>query len=393
VLDLGQFIAIPFCSLWLAWLGAEVISVESRRRMTSRTAPPFAPGHRGDPDASGYYNLLYSSKKSCTIDMTTPAGRELVRRLGTKVDVMVDNFSSGVLTKLGLSYDVISRDNPRLIALSCGAFGRSGPMKDARGLHSAVNLYSGVADVTGYPGGAPRILGGCLPDPFSGTYGLFSIMAALHHRSRTGEGQFIDLAMYEAMMTLIPEAVIDLTMNGRDPLRRGSRDRLKAPHGIYRCLEDDTWVALCCDDEQDWAALCKASGRIGWLADARFVDVATRLANVEALDAAITEWTRTLTAARATETLRAHGLAAGPVLRSDQLIDDAQLNHLGAVISTEHPKAGVRRQLGLPFRMDSAGFAYRRAPLLGEHTHAVLTTLLGVTEAEYAKLDSDGVLN
>jgi crotonobetainyl-CoA:carnitine CoA-transferase CaiB-like acyl-CoA transferase len=393
VLDLGQFIAIPFCTLWLAWLGAEVISVESRRRMTSRTAPPFAPGHPADPDASGYYNLLYSAKRSCTIDMTTAAGRDIVRRLGGVVDVMVDNYSTGVLDKLGLNYDTISRTNPRLIALSCGAFGRSGPMKAARGLHSAVNLYSGVADVTGYQGGGPRILGGCLPDPFSGTYAGFAVMAALHHRDRTGRGQFIDLAMYEAMMTLIPEAVIDLTANDRDPVRRGNRDPVKAPHGIYRCRDADSWVAISVDGDHDWAAWCRATGNSALVNDVRFSSAGARRIHADALDAVVSEWTRSRAAADAAHTLQAHGVAAGPVQRSDQLIHDECLVHLGTVVSTDHPKAGTRRQLGLPWRMDSAGFAYRRAPLLGEHTHEVLTTLLGIDETEYARLDADGVLS
>jgi crotonobetainyl-CoA:carnitine CoA-transferase CaiB-like acyl-CoA transferase len=393
VLDLGQFIAVPFCTLWLAWLGAEVISVESRRRMTSRTAPPFAPGLRGDPDASGYYNLLYSAKKSVTLDMTTPAGRDLARRLAGVVDVMVDNYATGVLEKFGLGYETIVKDNPRLVALSCGAFGRSGPMKAARGLHSAVNLFSGVADVTGYRNGAPRILGGCLPDPFSGTYAGFAIMAALHHRDRTGRGQFIDLAMYEAMMTLIPEAVIDLTANDRDPVRQGSRDRAKAPHGIYRCRDEDTWVAISVDGDRDWAAWCRATGNTALASDVHFATAGARCANADALDARVAAWTSTRSAAEAAQALQAHGVAAGPVLRSDQLIDDESLVNLGAVISTDHPKAGVRRQLGLPWRMDSARFAYRRAPLLGEHTQEILTTLLGVDEAEFARLEADGVLN
>ena len=393
VLDLGQFIAMPFCTLWLAWLGAEVIVVESRRRLTSRTAPPFAPGHEDDPDASGYFNLLYGSKKSCTVDMTTAAGRDLVRRLAGVVDVMVDNFSTGVLEKLGLGYDVISGINPGIIAVSCGAFGRSGPMKHARGLHSAVNLFSGVADVTGYPGGAPRILGGVLPDPLSGTYASFAIMAALHHRARTGRGQFIDLAMYEAMMTLIPEAVIDLTLHDRDPVRIGNRDRVKAPHGIYRCRDADTWVAISVESERDWVALCRAASRAEWQADPRFADAAARRANVGALDLALEGWTRTMEVQQATEALQAQNVAAGPVLRCDQLLDDEQLIQRGTVITIDHPTAGVRRQLGLPWRMDSAGVEYRRAPLLGEHTREVLTTLLGVSEAEYVRLDADGVLS
>jgi crotonobetainyl-CoA:carnitine CoA-transferase CaiB-like acyl-CoA transferase len=392
VLDLGQFIAIPFCTLWLAWLGAEVISIESRRRMTSRTAPPFAPGHPGDPDASGYYNLLYSSKKSCTVDMTKPAGRDLVLRLAAKVDVMVDNYSSGVLEKLGLDYGSVNRVNPRIIAVSCGAFGRSGPLKNARGLHSAVNLFSGVADVTGYPGGGPRILGGVLPDPLAGMYASFAVMAALRHRERSGKGQLVDIAMYEAMMSLIPEAVIDLTLRGREPTRIGNRDRVKAPHGVYRCSEFDTWVAVSVGSEEEWQALCRACGHPDWLADARFSDAGARRANVVALEEALEGWTRTLSREQATETLQAHGVGAGPVLRTDELLDDERLQQLGAVITTEHPIAGARRQLGLPWRMDSARADYGRAPLLGEHTREILTNVLGMSESEYLRLNADGVL-
>lgn len=392
VLDLGQFIAIPFCTLWLAWLGAEVISIESKRRMTSRTAPPFAPGHAGQPDASGYFNLLYSSKKSCTIDMATDAGRKLVHRLAGVVDVIVDNYATGVLEKLGLGYEGVRNINPDIIMLSCGAFGRSGPLKHARGLHSAVNLFSGVADVTGYPGGGPRILGGVLPDPLAGTYAGFAIMSALNHRNRTGQGQFIDLAMYEAMLTLIPEAVIDLTLNDRDPVRMGNRDRVHAPHGIYRCREADTWAAISVESAGDWDALCGIAGHPEWRADARFADAASRRANVDALDAAVEAWTRTLTPDQVTQALQVHGVAAGPVLRTDQLLDDERLQQLGAVITTEHPVAGSRRQLGLPWRMDGARADYRRAPLLGEHTREVLTGELGLSAAEYDRLHADGVL-
>jgi crotonobetainyl-CoA:carnitine CoA-transferase CaiB-like acyl-CoA transferase len=393
VLDLGQFIAMPFCTLWLAWLGAEVIVIESRRHLVSRAGPPFAPGHERDPDASGYANLLYASKKSCTVDMTTAAGRDLVRRLAVKCDIMIDNFSTGVTEKLGLGYDVISGLNPAIIAISCGAFGRTGPMKDARGLHSAVNLFSGVADVTGYPGGAPRILGSVLPDPLSGTYSAFAIMAALHHRQRTGQGQFIDLAMYEAMLTFIPEAVIDLTLNDADPVRSGNRDRIKAPHGIYRCRETDTWIALSVESAAEWDALCGAAGHPEWRADRRFADAAARRANIGALDTAIENWTRQRDVDAITDELQAAGVAAGPVLRPDQLLDDSQLQARGAVVTTVHPVAGERRQLGLPWRMDSLGVAYRRAALLGEHTRGILIDLLGLSAAEYAQLDADGVLS
>jgi crotonobetainyl-CoA:carnitine CoA-transferase CaiB-like acyl-CoA transferase len=393
VLDLGQFIAIPFCTLWLAWLGAEVIVVETRNRMTSRTAPPFAPGLEGNPNASAYCNLLNSGKKSITVDLTTEAGCDLVRRLASVVDVMVDNFSTGVLEKLGLDYATVSAQNPRLIAVSCGAFGRSGPMKNARGLHSAVNLFSGVADVTGYAGGHPRILGGVLPDPLAGTYANFAIQAALHHRHQSGRGQFIDLAMYEAMLSLIPEAVIDFSINNRDPRRTGNRDPIKAPHGIYRCRQEGGWVAISVDGDADWKAMCIAAGHAEWHHDPRFSDAAARQANVDLLDQTVGAWTIGLEVDQVTQQLQAAGVAAGPVLRCDQLVDDIRLQARGTVITTDHPVVGSRRQLGLPWRMDSAATNYSRAPLLGEHSRDLLTSLLGLDGAQYDRLVADGVLS
>ncbi len=393
VLDFGQFIAVPFCTQWLGWLGAEVIVVESRKRMVSRTAPPFAPGKQGDVNGSGYHNLLYSAKKSCTLDMTTTGGRDLARRLTAVCDVVVDNFSTGVMEKLGLGWDTLSAQNPRLIMLSCGAFGRSGPMRKAMGFHSAVNLFSGVAEVTGYVDGHGRIMGGVLPDPMGGAYGAFAIQAALLHRARTGEGQFIDLAMFEPMLALIPEAVLDYTMNGVEPRRTGNRDKVKVPHGIYRCAAPDTWVAVSVDGDADWRAFCRAIGHGEWLDDPRFATSAARLSNVGALDAAVEGWTRGISQHEAVERLQAAGIAAGPVLRSDQLLDDAQLNARGMFVASDHPVSGAFRQLGLPWRMDSVGVAYRRAALLGEHTREVLTDLLGLDDAEYARLDAEGVLS
>jgi benzylsuccinate CoA-transferase BbsF subunit len=392
VLDFGQFIAMPFCTLWLAWLGAEVIVVESKRRLTSRSAPPFAAGLEGNPDASGYFNLLYSAKKSCIVDMTTAAGRDIARRLAVKADVVVDNFTTGVMEKLGLGYADISALNPSVIMVSNGAFGRTGPMKNSRGLHSAVNLFSGVADVTAYVDGAPRILGGCLPDPLSGTFSNFAILSALYHRRRTGEGQFVDVAMYEAMLTLIPEAVIDLTLNGNEPQRAGNRDPVNAPHGIYRGRGDDTWIAISVDSDTAWSGLCRVAAHPDWASDPRFANAEARRANVSALDLAIESWTCTTDVHDAVERLQAAGVTAGPVLRVDELLDNDQLQARGAVVTVDHPVAGRRRQIGLPWQMDTFGVQYTAAPLLGEHTHEILTGRLGVSETEYARLEADGVL-
>ena len=390
MVDLGQFIAVPFCTQWMAWLGAEVIVVESRRHITSRGAPPFADGRERDPNASGYFNLLYGRKKSCTIDLTSTEGCDIVQRLASVSDVMVDNFSTGVLEKLGLGYETIRKSRPDIVMLSCSAFGRSGPMSGAKGFHSAVNLYSGLADVTGYEGGHGRIAGGCLPDPLAGAAAAFAILAALHHRRHTGRGQYIDLAMYEVLMCAIPDAVIACTMQQREPVRRGNRDACCVPHGVFRCLGRDEWVAISVDSDDTWDRLSQVIGAP--LDDARYADVQGRRENEDSLEALIGAWTRDRTAAEITDVLQAARVPAGPVLRADQLLEDPHLVQRGVIVQNDHPAGGRHRQIGLPWRTDTTGVDYRRAPLLGEHTQEVLTELLGISATEYQLLADRGVL-
>ena len=390
VLDLGQFIAAPFCTQWLAWLGAEVIVVESRRHMTSRGAPPFAKGEEGNPNGSGYFNLLYGSKKSCTINLAMSEGCALVARLASVADVMIDNFSSGVLNKLGLGYDSIRKIRPDIVMLSCTAFGNTGPMSAAKGFHSAVNLFSGLADVTGYTGGHGRIAGGCLPDPLGGVAAAFAILAALHHRRRTGRGQYIDLAMYEVLMSTLPASVIAYTMAQLEPIRNGNRDAHRVPHGVFRCKGLDEWVAISVEDDASWERLSTLIG--GPLRAARYADLVGRRANEAVLEQRIQSWTRERTASEVTELLQGAGVAAGSVLRADQLLEDEQLVASGVIVENEHPVGGKCRQVGLPWRSDSIGAEYKRAPLLGEHTHDVLTELLGISPAEFQSLSERGVL-
>jgi benzylsuccinate CoA-transferase BbsF subunit len=404
VLDFGQVIAMPFGTQWLAWLGAEVLLVESAKHMTARVTPPYV-GRVEHHDNSGHFNLLNGSKKSVRIDMGKPEGLALLKRLVPLCDVVIDNFKTGVLEKLGLGPDVVRELNPAIVQISFGAFGRSGPMRTQGGLHSAVNLFSGVAEVTGYPGGMPRILGGVLPDPIAGSYAVFGLLAALRHRRQGGSGQYIDGAMFEGMLSLIPQAIIDLTMNGRTPERIGNRDHRKVPHGIYRAAGDDEWVAIAVDPDAtdgggpdagrpdaQWRALCRATDHEAWAADARFATAEARRAHEDELDALITVWTRERSPTEATEVLQAAGVPAGPVLRPDQLHDDPQLRSRDFMVETDHPTGGRRRHPGVPWRASGLAPQYRPAPLLGEHTHEVLTGLLGLSEEEYAELDAAEVL-
>jgi crotonobetainyl-CoA:carnitine CoA-transferase CaiB-like acyl-CoA transferase len=265
-------------------------------------------------------------------------------------------------------------------------------MRDYVGYHSAVLLYSGLAAITGYRGGHPRILGSVFPDPVSGTYAVLAVLYALYHRHSTGQGQHIDLAMYEAMMTLMPQAVIEYTLNGRQPSRLGNEDPSKAPHGVYPCHEEGTWIAISVDTDMAWQALCRATGHSEWCSDGRFADADSRRDNADELDALIAGWTRCHTAYEAMELLQEVGVAAGPSLDAGGVLGDPHLRERGFVVETDHLEVGRRATVGLPWRISELPPTnYKPAPLLGEHTEWVLCDLLGMSHREVERLIEERV--
>src|SRR4029079_5366955 len=195
--------------------------------------------------------------------------------------------------------------------LSASAFGQTGAWRELSGFHSAVNAFSGLADITGYEGGPPRLLGAVLPDTIGGMYIALALLTALYRKRRTGKGAYIDFSMLEGLLSVMPQAIIDYTLNGREPARMGNRDATKAPHGIYRCRGDDKWVAISIATQDEWVALCTQAGHLDWLADARFADALARLAHAAELDAAVAAWTAERSAAEVTRLLQLAGICAG----------------------------------------------------------------------------------
>ena len=392
VLDFGQIVAIPFAGQILAWLGAEVVMVERHDRVTTRGLPPFA-GGLTDVNRSAGYNLANTNKLSCTLDLAKPEGVALAKQLISISDVMMENFSTGAIDRLGLGYDVARRLRPDIIYLSMGAFGRTGPMKGAVGLHSVVNAFSGLAAATGYPGGHPRILGGILPDLLSAAYCAMAVLQSLHHRSRTGEGQYLDIAMTELLATLIPEAVADYSMNGREAERVGNRDKLKAPHNVYRCRGEQKWVAISVSNDEEWGALCRAMEHLEWTRDARFSDQGNRWKHQDELDLLIESWTRERDARDLMVTLQDAGVPAAQAVDSGELLRDPQLAARGFVVEVDHPEAGVRPMGTTSWQISgSAPLEPRHAPLLGQHNGYVLGELLDLPERETRRLMDEGVV-
>jgi crotonobetainyl-CoA:carnitine CoA-transferase CaiB-like acyl-CoA transferase len=393
ILDFGQSVAVPVATQWLAYMGAQVVRIESRHHgVAMRDWPPYADGIPGE-NRSGLCNLFACNKLSCTLDLSKPPAMEVVRELVRISDVVVENFSTGAAERMGFGYQELLALRPDLIMVSVSAFGRSGPMRGGVGFHSAVALFSGLAAITGYPGGHPRIPGSVLPDVVSGTYVALALVQALYNRAMTGQGQYVEVAMTESVMSIMPEAIIDYTLNGRQHPRMGNGDIAKAPHGIYPCRGDGAWISVSVENDAQWESLCRLAEHTDWLEDHRFAGGLARRYHQEDLDRLLAEWTGRWEPYELTHLLQQAGVPAGPALSTKGLLEDPHLQTRGHVVTTDHPEVGTRPMIGAPWRISGLPqVEYRPAPLFGQHVSFVLGQLLGLPEGEIQRLVDEEIV-
>ena len=392
VADFGQVIAAPVTAQMLGWLGAEVILVETESRFTTRVWPPFADGEFGI-NQSGGFNLVNNNKLSCSLDLRHPGALELAKGIISVSDVLVENYATGVMEHLGLGYGEVKKLRPDIVYMSLAAFGRSGAFKNLTGFHSVINLFSGLAAVTGYPGSHPRIMGGLIPDAFAGCYCVLAVLEALYHRSRTGEGQFVEVSMTEALTGMIPEAVMEYSLTGKELERTGNRDGRKAPHGVFRCLGEEKWVAISVETGAQFRSLSQATGNPVWADDARFATSAARLENQDALEALLQQWTIDMEVDAVVAALQAAGVPAAPVSDTAEVLADPHLLERGFVAPVKHPVAGARPAITLPWAADGQrGDVVRPAPTFGQHNEWVLKELLQLPNEEYERMVSSGAI-
>ncbi len=391
VVDFGQYIAIPYCAKWLAALGADVIQVESRENPADfRTSPPFA-GQVPGMNRAGAYNTLGMGKRAIPINLRTEEGRDVARRLCASADVVLENFSTGLMERWGLGYGDIAPLNPHVIYTSVAAFGRSGPLKDYSGLHSIINAFCGLADVTGYPGGHRRLLGSYFPDVVTATYATMATLTALHDRKRTGQGHHIDVAMTEALMTLLTEPMVARAIGSYEPSRDGSHHPFHAPHAIYAAAGEDQWIAIAARTDAEWSALCSVID--GLADDARFATPASRKQNEAALDQAVAAWASGRDKYAMADQLGRAGVSAAPVLDPLEVVEHPHQEARGFFATIDHPEVGPRRTARVPWRVDGEYVGeLRRAPLLNEHTADILSEVLGIGEEETRELNAADAL-
>ena len=393
VADFSWVWAGPFGAMQLAHLGAEVIKLESRTRTdVGRRLPVLRPGDKPGPNRTGYFNQWNQGKKSVELNLSHPDAIVLAKRLVAECDVLVENFATGVMDRLGLGWEVLREINPRLIFASISGYGSSGPYAHYMGYGPAMGPLTGLCHATGYPGGPPRETGISIGDPVAGMTAAAAVTAALVERERTGQGQYLDVSLWESTSALAVEAWLPFAMNGREPVRMGNRDPLMAPHGLFRCAGDDDWISIACTDESDWRALCTVVDP-ALDADPRFRTASDRKANEPALEAVLTAWTRGLDRWEATRRLQAAGIAAFPSMTPADLASDPHLAARGTLERLDHPEVGRQTHAGIPWRLTTGPNGVRTpAPLLGQHTDEVLSGILGLAPDEIARLRESEVL-
>ena len=384
----------PYCTMYLAHLGAEVIKIESNTRIDiTRRLPMYPKGMKAGVNRSGLFNQWSLGKKSLLLNFSKAEGIELVKEIIKNSDVVVDNFATGVMERLGLGYEDLIKIKPDLIVASISGYGHTGPLKNYMGYGPAIAPLTGLSVMTGYEGGPPQEVGISYGDPNSGIHAAVAITAALAARKRTGKGQYIDVSLWESVAALVHEGWMEYSMNGNEPTRRGNHDILMAPHNCFRCTGEDEWVSIACGTDEEWQALCQAMGDAMLVMDARFQTAQDRKANEDELEKLITAWTEKRDKWEVTKTLQAVGVAAFPSMNSKDLADDPHLKERGFFAELPHDEVGVLKHTGIPWVLtESPNGVQTQAPLLGQHTDQVMREVLGYSDEEIAKLKEQEVL-
>ena len=389
ILELTANWAGPLGARHLADLGAEVIKIEAPDRPATRGG--VYPG--GDPfnhhyNRAAYFNKMNRNKRAITLNLFDADAREVFLRLVAESDVVIENNSPRVMRNFGLGYDVLREANPDIIMVSISGFGQTGPDRDYVAYGANVEASCGLAAVTGYPDDdRPYRSTLFYADPVTAAHAAVAVLAALHHRAKSGQGQYVDMSLHENGITFFPEAIIEYAMTGNLAPRRGNRHPRYTPQGCYPSAGDDAWIALCVRSESEWAALARIIGRPDLADDGGLATEEGRRARHDELDAAISDWTSRYDHNEAARILQGAGVPAGPVLANWELVSNPHFHARGFYVPVEHPDMGVFPYPGMPWKLsDTPGLIRGASPMFGEHNGPVFKGLLGITDAELAPL-------
>jgi crotonobetainyl-CoA:carnitine CoA-transferase CaiB-like acyl-CoA transferase len=385
VVEFSKVWAGPFAGKLLAFLGAEVIKVESRGALDVSRIYGV-----GDVDKAPGFRAVNPQKLGVQIDVKTKEGVALVLDLLGKSDVLIENLRPGAMKRLGLDYETVRAVKPDIIYVSMSMYGEEGPLSDQTGYAPCFAAFSGVSRLVGPEAGKPAGMSVRYGDSTYGTTTAFAAVVALMHRRQTGIGQYIDVSAAECLTSMVGDTIMDFTLNGRVQGANGNRHPEMAPHGVYPC-RDGEWLSLAVSSDRAWRALALAMDRPDLAEHPQFRNLANRKAREDELDQLIAAWTTSRDAGDLAALLQAHGIAAAKSLSSVDLVADPQLWARGLFPEVPDRDSGTRPIVGPSWRMSRGAAITAGAPKLGEHTDYVLGEILGLSPEAQQKLADGGI--
>jgi crotonobetainyl-CoA:carnitine CoA-transferase CaiB-like acyl-CoA transferase len=397
IIDLTMGWAGPSATRQMGDLGADVIKVESCQYPDwFRGTDPRGPYYPEKTYEKTYwFQMQNRNKRGITLDLTSPRGLSLLKRLLKDADAVIDNYAADVMPRLGLDAAAMLKVNPRLVVVTMPAFGMTGAWSGVRAYGSTLEQASGLPSVTGREGDPPTMLHAALGDPVGGLNAAAALLLGFMHQARTGEGQHIDLSAVEAMLPLVAPAIIEQSVTGASGPRIGNRHPVHVPNGCFPCLGEDQWITLAVRSDQEWLALCEIMHRPDLAADRALASAEGRRAEEDRIEVAIRHWTMTVRPDLAMVTLQAARIPAGVARLPMDLPGDPHLVKVGHWQSVDRPFMGPHLLPSVSYRENAAGLPYpieRLAPTLGQHNEEVFCQALGLGREEIAQLRDDGVI-
>jgi succinyl-CoA--D-citramalate CoA-transferase len=382
VLELGAFLAGPFCGQLLADFGAEVIKVEP----PGKGDPMREWGRHRHNGKTLWWPILARNKKSLTLDLRTPEGQAIVRRLVAECDMLLENFRPGTLEAWGLSYETLSAINPRLIMIRVSGFGQSGPYRDKAGFGSIGEAMGGIRSITGFPDRPPTRIGISIGDSLAATFATIGALTALHARERNGVGQVVDIGIYEGVLALMESMLPEYQFTGHVRERTGNILPNVAPSNIYP-TRDGGWFAIGANADAIFARLAQAMGQSELATDERFATHKARGEHQAELDDLIGEWTAGLTVAELQPLMDEYGVPAGQIYTAKEMLADPHFSARRAIVDVPDSDLGaVKMQNVFPYLSATPGGVDWTGPALGQHNAEILGGLLGMSDEEIAAL-------
>ena len=394
IANFGWVWAGPVTGQTLGFLGADVVKIESQTRIDlTRTLPPFAEGE-GGPNRSLSNHACWAGNGSITLNLKKPEAVELAKEFIATCDAVVENFGPGVMEKMGLGYEELTKVKPDIVLFSMPAAGQYGALKSVRTYGMSLTSLTGVDSLTGYADGPPVPFENAFADPYNGILGAFAVLTALNYRDRTGKGQHIDHSQQEAVMQMAGPAFMDYEMNGRVAGPLGNRHPLaaNAPHGVFPCSGDDRWISIAVTNDEEWSALVSAMGSPDWATAGEFADRDARLANIEALHARIGEWTAKSDDRVLADQLQSAGVAAAPVLNVGDLLEDPHYQDRKTFVEVDHPLGFKETIYGAYVKTSRTEANVFPGPWMGQDNDRVFKDLLGMDSERLEKLVADEVI-